>query len=98
MVVVAIVALMLSGITVAFKSLMKTDLRVSASKMASSIRYLFDRARVTGKYYRMVIDLDNGRYWAEQSDDRFFLVREKERGNKRGRGPGDEEQAADKGA
>src|SRR5262245_29628666 len=65
MVVLAIVSLFLTGVIVSARSLAKTDLRSTSSQMASGIRYLFDRARSTGKYYRLVIDLDAGRYWAE---------------------------------
>jgi general secretion pathway protein H len=38
--------------------------------MAGSIRYLFDRASTTGRVHRLVLDFDNGKYWAEVSDDR----------------------------
>src|SRR5215470_2099673 len=92
MVVLAIVSLMLTGVIVSARSLAKTDLRSSSSQMASGIRYLFDRARSTGKYYRLVIDLDAGRYWAEVSDDRFLMLREKESTTRRGRGPDEEEE------
>ena len=91
MIVVAIAALMMGGVIVAARQVARTDLRVSSSKLASAIRFLFDRARATGKHYRLVFDLDNGRYWAEQSDDRFYLVREKERPSKANRGPADDD-------
>jgi general secretion pathway protein H len=91
MVVLGIIALLMGGVVVGMRSLAKTDLRQTASQMASSIRYLFDRARSSGKYYRMVIDLDAGRYWAEQSDNRFLLVREKRGGPQQGRGPAEDE-------
>jgi len=42
------------------------------------VRYLFDRASTTGRYHRLVIDLETGKYWAEVSDDRFYLPREAE--------------------
>src|SRR5262249_46972572 len=92
MVVLAIVSLFLTGVIVSARSLAKTDLRSTSSQMASGIRYLFDRARSTGKYYRLVIDLDAGRYWAEVSDDKFLMLREKERTTRRGRGPDEEEE------
>src|SRR5579885_2910198 len=91
MVTLAIVSLFIGGVIASARSLAKSDLRSVSSQMASGIRYLFDRARSTGKYYRMVIDLDTGRYWAEESDDRFYLVRTKERAV-RGRGPDEQEQ------
>ena len=40
------------------------------------MRYLFDRASVTGKIHRIVIDMETGMYWAEVSDDRFYIPRE----------------------
>src|SRR5579884_2325789 len=91
MVTLAIVSLFIGGVIASARSLAKSDLRSVSSQMASGIRYLFDRARSTGKYYRMVIDLDTGRYWAEESDDRFYMVREKERAV-RGRGPDEQQQ------
>src|SRR5207244_3352136 len=60
------------------KSLAKSDLRGSTSRLSGAVRYLFDRASTTGKYHRLVIDLDAGKYWAEVSDDRFYLPREAE--------------------
>jgi len=46
--------------------------------MAGAIRFLFDRASITGKYHRLVIDLNEGRYWAEVSDDRFYAPNQAE--------------------
>jgi general secretion pathway protein H len=58
--------------------LAKTELRRSSARLAGSIRYLFDRASTTGKIHRLVLDFDEGKYWAEVSDDRFFMPRERE--------------------
>jgi general secretion pathway protein H len=40
------------------------------------MRYLFDRASTTGKIHRLVIDMETETYWAEVSDDRFYIPRE----------------------
>ncbi len=69
----SLVALVVGSATVGFRTLLKSDLRSSASKMAASIRYLFDRASTTGRVHRMVLDIDQGRYWAEVSQDRFIM-------------------------
>jgi general secretion pathway protein H len=61
-----------------FRSLSKSDLRSSSAHMAGAVRYLFDRASTTGKVHRMVIDLGEGKYWAEVSDDRFYVPHEAE--------------------
>jgi len=60
------------------RSLARTDLRASVSHLSGAIRYLFDRASSTGQYHRLVIDIDQGRYWAEVSDDQFYLPRDPE--------------------
>jgi general secretion pathway protein H len=61
-----------------FRSLSKSDLRSSSAHMAGAVRYLFDRASTTGKVHRMVIDVGEGKYWAEVSDDRFYVPHEAE--------------------
>jgi general secretion pathway protein H len=73
--VLAIVAL-LAGLSIrGLRSLARSDLRASVSHLSGAMRYLFDRASTTGKYHRLVIDLDQGKYWAEISDDQFYLPR-----------------------
>ena len=74
MVVLVLVALMVGSAVAGIRSMAKSDLRASASKMAGAIRYLFDRASTTGKVHRLVLDMDKERYWAEVSDDRFVMA------------------------
>lgn len=78
MVVTAIIGLVMSGVVYSVHSVAKSELRSSASKLAGGIRYCFDRAITTGSYYRIVLDLDNNKYWAERSDDRTYLTAGKE--------------------
>jgi general secretion pathway protein H len=78
MIVLVIIGL-ISGMSIrGLRALAKSDLRASTSRMSGAIRYLFDRASTTGKYHRLVIDVDEGRYWAEVSDDRFYIPRSPE--------------------
>ena len=78
MVVFAIVALMAAATTQGFRALRKADLREASTHMSGAVRYLFDRASTTGKIHRLVIDMEQGMYWAEVSDDKFFIPREAE--------------------
>lgn len=78
MVVVTIVGLMMGASVYGFRAVAKSELRSSASKLAGAIRYCFDRAVTTGAYYRIVLDLDTNKYWAERSDDRMYLTAGKE--------------------
>src|SRR5262245_58382641 len=76
MVVFAIVALLVGASVQGFRSLRKADLREATTQLSGSMRYLFDRASTTGKIHRLVIDMEQGMYWAEVSDDRFYIPRE----------------------
>jgi general secretion pathway protein H len=78
MIVLAIVALITVVTVTGLRSLFKSDLRATATRMAGSIRYLFDRASTTGRVHRLVLDFDNGKYWAEVSEDQFILGAGKE--------------------
>jgi general secretion pathway protein H len=78
LVVLAIVALITGGAVRGFRSIAKSDLRAGTAHLSGAIRYLFDRASTTGKYHRLVLDLTEGRYWAEVSDDKFYVPREAE--------------------
>jgi general secretion pathway protein H len=78
LIVIAIVALV-SGLGVgALRSLARTDLRADSNHLAGAMRFLFDRASTTGKTHRLVLDLEGGRYWAEVTDDKFFVPRDAE--------------------
>ncbi len=78
MVVLALVAMVVAGVARGMRSLARTDLRTSATKLSGAMRYLFDRASTTGRVHRLVIDLDAGRFWAEVSDGRVLQAHERE--------------------
>jgi general secretion pathway protein H len=78
MVVLCILGLLMGLGTRGFRALAKSDLRSSSAHLSGAIRYLFDRASTTGKIHRLVFDLNEGKYWAEVSDDRFFVPHEAE--------------------
>jgi prepilin-type N-terminal cleavage/methylation domain-containing protein len=73
MIVLVIIALVTVVTVVGLRGLVKSDLRSTSSRMAASIRYLFDRASTTGRVHRLVLDFDNGKYWAEVTEDDFTL-------------------------
>jgi prepilin-type N-terminal cleavage/methylation domain-containing protein len=73
LVVVVLLGLVMGVAVRGMRSLANSDLRSSAIKMSGAIRYLFDRASTTGRVHRLVIDFQQGRYWAEVSDDRMLL-------------------------
>jgi general secretion pathway protein H len=78
LVVLALLGLVMAMAVRGVRSFANSDLRASSTKMAGAIRYLFDRASTTGRIHRLVIDFEQGRYWAEVSDDRLYMARERE--------------------
>jgi general secretion pathway protein H len=95
LVALAVVALMFTLVLGGVRRLARTELRGSAGKLASVVRYLFDRASTTGKIHRLVLDFETGKYWAEVSDDRFLLPRERETDQSRARDVDEANKAAE---
>lgn len=78
MVVLGLVVIMVASVVQGFRTLSRSDVRVTAAKLSGAMKYLFDRASTTGRMHRLVIDLDKGEYYAEVTDDSYYLPREKE--------------------
>src|SRR5690606_27197957 len=45
----------------------------TTTQLANLVRYGYDKARVTGDYYRLLIDLDANTVSLQQGDDRMYL-------------------------
>jgi general secretion pathway protein H len=78
MVVLAIIGVVMGIAVQGVRSFANSDLRASSTKMAGAIRYIFDRASTTGRIHRLVIDFEERKYWAEASDDHFYIGHERE--------------------
>lgn len=85
MIVLALVALTAGSMVVGLRSWTKSELRGSVVKVAGAIRYLFDRASTTGKMHRLVLDFETKKFWAEVSNDKFFIATERETDESRAR-------------
>jgi general secretion pathway protein H len=85
LVVMAVIALVLVSGVRGIRSLANSDLRAASTRMAGAIRYLFDRASATGRIHRLVIDFDEQKFWAEMSEDRFLIARDRETAESRER-------------
>ncbi len=92
MVVLFIIAAAFAAVLVTARASNRASAKASAGKLAAAIRYTYDRAVTTGGYYRLVFDLSANKYWVERSDERFYLVRDKEEAPGRGRAPDEEEE------
>ena len=79
MVVIAILAGLVGAVTVGARGLQRSEMKRTASRLAGAMRFCFDRALTTGRTYRIVVDLDEQKYWAEATDERFLLPLDKQR-------------------
>jgi len=73
MVVLAIIGLMMTGAVIGLRNILRSDLRSAASRTAAAMRYVFDRATMTGTYMRLTFDLDKGLVWPEYTEDKFTI-------------------------
>ena len=105
MVAMTIVGLIFAVAATGLRSAFNVNLKSSAARLASTLRYLSNKAVTDHQYLRMVIDLDGQSYRVEESADPFVISPEeeedknepaskKEEGGKGGEGEREEETAA----
>jgi general secretion pathway protein H len=85
-IVLALVALATAVAIPSFNALAATGLRTSSSKLAGMVREAYARAAITGKVHRIVLELDQGAFWLERTDERFVLSSSKQKADSEGRG------------
>lgn len=90
MIVLVMVGVAMGAAVMSISSVDRTTAKANATRLGAAIRYTYDRAVTTGGYYRLVLDLTANKYWAEKSDERFYLVRDKEESPGKGRAPDEE--------
>ncbi len=81
----AIGGLLAGGAIVGFRSLVRSEIRSTATKLAAAIRYSYDRSISTGAYYRLHINFEDNSYRLEKADARV-LLNTTERASRNGRG------------
>lgn len=73
MIVMGVVALMVGMAVIAFGAGRNAEVSRSTNQIANLLRYGYDKSRVTGEHYRLLIDLDQGTIALQQGDDRMYL-------------------------
>lgn len=70
-VVIAIVGVAVTLVGIAIGNIRRADLKATVGKVSASMRYLHNLAIINNTPYRLVIDMDEGKFWGEklQSDD-----------------------------
>lgn len=73
MIVIGIFSLMMGMVIFGFSSSRSAETVRAVNQVSNAIRYGFDKARVGGSYYRLLVDLDKGTFTLQGADDRMYL-------------------------
>lgn len=73
MIVIGVLALMVSMVIIGFGAGRNAEVSRATTQLANLVRYGYDKARVTGDYYRLHIDLEGNAIMLQQGDDRMYL-------------------------
>jgi len=72
-IVLGLIALMVGGVMVGIGAGRQAEVSRASNQLANTIRFAFNKARVTGTYYRLLIDLDKGTFSLQRGDGRMYL-------------------------
>lgn len=72
-IVLGLIALLIGGVLVGLSSGRQAEVSRASNQLANTIRFAFNKARVTGSYYRLLIDIDKGTFSLQRGDGRMYL-------------------------
>lgn len=80
-----LIALVLAGLLMGLAigqvgKLRQREMKHAASRLGSTIRYLYNKAISDGVTFRLVLDMEEQKYWVESTTEAFALKREEEEG------------------
>lgn len=73
LIVLAVFALMVGMILVGFSTSRQAEVIRGINSVANTMRYGYDKARVEGSYYRLLIDIDAQSFTLQQGDGKMYL-------------------------
>jgi general secretion pathway protein H len=73
LIVLAIVGLVVGSVIGGLDSGRQAEVTRATNQMANTVRFAFNKARVTGSFYRLLINLDDGAFSMQRGDNRMYL-------------------------
>ena len=73
MIVIGVIAMMVGMVAVGFGAGRNAETSRSVNQLANTLRYGYDKARVTGGYYRVLINLGKGEVTLQAGDGRMYM-------------------------
>jgi len=72
-VTIAVLGLVLGVAVSRMDTMLEWDMKRASNKLASTMRYLYNKAASEGLYIRLVLDIEESVYWVEATTDPFML-------------------------
>lgn len=73
LIVLAISALLVGGVATGLGAGRQAEVSRATNQLANTVRFAFNKARVTGSYYRLLIKLDDSSFSMQRGADRMYL-------------------------
>ena len=73
LIVLAIAGLVIGSVIGGLGSSRQAEVTRATNQMANTVRFAFNKARVTGTYYRLLINLDTGGFSLQRGNDAMYL-------------------------
>jgi general secretion pathway protein H len=73
LIVLAVMGLMVAMVVVGFGTGRAAEISRATTQVANTVRYGFDKARVNGGYYRLLLNLDNAEFSLQAAEDAMYL-------------------------
>src|SRR5688500_10292723 len=73
LVVLAVFGLMVGMILVGFSTSRQAEVIRGVNSVGNTIRYGYDKARVNGTYFRLLINMEERSFSLQEGDDRMYL-------------------------
>jgi len=73
LIVLAIAGLVVGSVIGGLGASRQAEVTRATNQMANTVRFAFNKARVTGSFYRLLINLDEGAFSMQRGDDRMYL-------------------------
>ncbi|MCY1062550.1 hypothetical protein [Nannocystis sp. SCPEA4] len=73
LVIMGILALLIGSVLTGLGAGKQAQVARVTNQLANTIRFAYNKARVTGTYYRLLIDIDKNSFTLQRGDDRMYL-------------------------
>lgn len=73
LIVMGIIGLLIGSVVTGLGAGKQAQVARITNQLANTIRFAYNKARVTGSYYRLLIDLDKGTFTLQRGDNKMYM-------------------------